>query len=118
MSNKKSSNPAFDFWLTATVLGGIIGYSAVSTNPPSAIIGVGVAAKLGVCAAPLIVAGFTIAPTIIVASTVVGAVVVGGALVHGVRKVTECIDNNNDSPPMNCCSCPQASQSIATKKTL
>lgn len=115
MSDKNSSNLAFNSWCTATVLGGIIGYSAVSTNPPSAIIGVGVAAKLGVCAAPLIVAGFTIAPTIIVASTVVGAAVVGGALVHGVRKVAEYIDNNLS--PATSCSCPQASQSIATNKT-
>ena len=32
---------AFDSWCTATVLGGIIGYSAVSTNTTAAIIGVG-----------------------------------------------------------------------------
>ena len=111
MSDKNSSNLAFDSWCTATVLGGIIGYSAVSTNTPAAIIGVGVAAKLGICAAPLIVAGFTMAPSIAVAGTV-AFVIVGGALVHGVRKVIECIDYNNLSPTTSCL-CPQASQSIA-----
>ena len=114
MSDKNSSNLAFDSWCTATVIGGIIGYSAVSTNTPAAIIGVGAAAKLGVCATPLIFAGFIMAPSIAVA----GTVVVAGALGYGLYKVAECIDNNNDLSPMNCCSCPQARQSIAPNKTL
>ena len=91
MSGKNSSNPAFDFLLTATLVGGIIGYSAVSNNTPAAIIGAGAAAKLGVFAAPLIVAGFTMAPSIaiagtVVAGTVVAGTVVAGALVYGLYK--------------------------------
>ena len=81
MSCKNSSNPVFDLLLTATFVGGIIGYSAVSTNTTAAIIGAGAAAKLGVFAAPLIVAGFTMAPSIAVAGTV--AVVVAADTVVG-----------------------------------
>ena len=111
MSGKNSSNPAFDFLFTATLVGGIIGYSAVSTNTTAAIIGAGAAAKLGVFAAPLIVAGFTMAPSI----AVVGTVVAAGSLGYGHYKAAECIGNYPS--PITSCSCPQASQSIAPNKT-